>query len=248
MTPVDDRAKITYLVNNENVTYEVGYSNTDNAWTISNTHTPETINIEGSKTWDDANNQDGKRPSSITIRLYADGTELTDKVQTVTAANNWSWKFTDLPKYEDAGTEIVYTITEDAVENYMTVVDGYNVTNMHIPATINISGGKHWDDANNQDGKRPSSITIRLYADGTELTDKVQTVTAADNWKWTFTNLPKYANGREIVYTISEDAVTDYTTSVSGYNVTNTYTPEVVRVVIRKVWDDDEQPGWQAPD
>ena len=45
MTPVDDRAKITYLVNNENVTYEVGYSNTDNAWTISNTHTPETINI-----------------------------------------------------------------------------------------------------------------------------------------------------------------------------------------------------------
>ena len=247
MTPVDDRAKITYLVNNENVTYEVGYSNTDNAWTISNTHTPETINIEGSKTWDDANNQDGKRPSSITIRLYADGTELTDKVQTVTAANNWSWKFTDLPKYKDAGTEIEYTITEDAVENYMTVVDGYNVTNMHIPATINISGGKHWDDANNQDGKRPSSITIRLYADGTALTDKVQTVTAADNWKWTFTNLPKYANGREIVYTISEDAVTNYTTSVSGYNVTNTYTPEVVRVVIRKVWDDENNQDGKRP-
>ncbi|MEI3197000.1 MAG: Cna B-type domain-containing protein [Lachnospiraceae bacterium] len=194
MTPVDDGAEITYLVNDENVTYKVGYSNTDNAWTISNTHTPETIDIEGRKTWDDADNQDGKRPSSITIHLYADGRELTDKVQTVTAADNWSWKFTDLPKYAE-GKEIVYTIAEDAVENYTTVVDGYNVTNRHIPATINISGGKHWDDNNNQDGKRPSSIKIRLYADDTELTDKVQTVTAADNWEWTFTNLPKYANG-----------------------------------------------------
>ncbi len=246
MTPVDDKAEITYLVNDENVTYKVGYSNTDNAWTISNTHTPETIDIEGRKTWDDADNQDGKRPSSITIHLYADGRELTDKVQTVTAADNWSWKFTDLPKYAE-GKEIVYTIAEDAVENYTTVVDGYNVTNRHIPATINISGGKHWDDNNNQDGKRPSSIKIRLYADDTELTDKVQTVTAADNWEWTFTNLPKYANGTEINYTITEDVVADYTTSVRGYNVTNTYTPEVVRVVIRKVWDDNENQDGKRP-
>ena len=246
MTPVDDGAEITYLVNDENVTYKVGYSNTDNAWTISNTHTPETIDIEGRKTWDDADNQDGKRPSSITIHLYADGRELTDKVQTVTAADNWSWKFTDLPKYAE-GKEIVYTITEDAVENYTTVVDGYNVTNMHIPATIDISGGKHWDDNNNQDGKRPGSITIRLYADGTELTDKAQIVTAANGWNWKWEKLPKYANGREIVYTISEDAVTNYTTSVRGYNVTNTYTPEVVRVVIKKVWNDANNQDGKRP-
>ena len=203
------------------------------------------IDISGSKTWDDNNNQDGKRPGKIVINLLADGTKVASKE--VTAANNWSWNFTDLPKYKDAGTKIEYTIAEDAVENYMTVVDGYNVTNMHIPATINISGGKHWDDANNQDGKRPGSITIRLYADGTELTDKVQTVTAADNWEWTFTNLPKYANGTEINYTITEDAVADYTTSVRGYNVTNTYTPEVVRVVIRKVWDDENNQDGKRP-
>ena len=203
------------------------------------------IDISGSKTWDDNNNQDGKRPGKIVINLLADGTKVASKE--VTAANNWSWSFTDLPKYKDAGTKIEYTITEDAVENYMTVVDGYNVTNMHIPATINISGGKHWDDANNQDGKRPGSITIRLYADGTELTDKAQIVTAADNWEWTFTNLPKYANGTEINYTITEDAVADYTTSVRGYNVTNTYTPEVVRVVIRKVWDDENNQDGKRP-
>ena len=205
------------------------------------------IDISGSKTWDDNNNQDGKRPSEIKIHLFADGTELADKVQTVTAANNWSWSFTDLPKYKDAGTEIAYTITEDAVENYTTVVDGYNVTNMHIPATINISGGKHWDDNNNQDGKRPSSITIRLYADDTELTDKVQTVTAADNWEWTFTNLPKYANGTEINYTITEDVVADYTTSVRGYNVTNTHTPETIDIEGSKTWNDNNNQDGKRP-
>ena len=201
------------------------------------------IDISGSKTWDDNNNQDGKRPSEIKIHLFADGAELTDKVQTVTASNGWSWKWENLPKYAE-GKEIVYTIAEDAVENYMTIVDGYNVTNMHIPVTINISGGKDWNDANNQDGKRPGSITIRLYADGTELTDKVQTVTAADNWEWTFTDLPKYANGREINYTITEDAVAGYTTSVRGYNVTNTHTPETIDISGSKTWNDaDNQDG-----
>ena len=203
------------------------------------------IDISGSKTWDDNNNQDGKRPGKIVINLLADGTKVGSKE--VTAANGWSWNFTDLPKYKDAGTKIEYTIAEDAVADYIAKVEGYNVTNMHNPATIDISGGKTWDDNDNQDGKRPGSIKIRLYADGTELTDKAQIVTAADNWKWTFTNLPKYANGREIVYTISEDAVTNYTTSVRGYNVTNTYTPKVVRVVIKKVWNDANNQDGKRP-
>ena len=206
------------------------------------------IDINGSKTWDDNNNQDGKRPSEIKIHLFADGTELADKVQTVTAANNWSWSFTDLPKYKDAGTEIEYTITEDAVENYTTVVDGYNVTNMHIPATINISGGKHWDDNNNQDGKRPTSITIHLFADGVELADKVKTVTAADGWSWTFTDLPKYANGTEIVYTITEEMVEGYDSTVNGYNVTNTHIPETISISGSKTWNDANNQDQKRPD
>ncbi len=250
---VETRKDITYRVNGEKVVYQVGYSfDNEKTWTITNTRTPETIDISGSKTWEDGDNQDGKRPEKITLRLHAKAGEstLTDLEQDVTvtagADGKWSWSIKGLPKYNN-GTEITYTITEDAVENYTTVVDGYNVTNIHIPATIDISGGKTWNDNDNQDGRRPGSIKIRLYADDRELTDKVQTVTAADNWKWTFTNLPKYANGREIVYTISEDAVTNYTTSVSGYNVTNTYTPEVVRVVIRKVWDDNENQDGKRP-
>mgnify|MGYP002520023351 CR=1 FL=1 len=68
------------------------------------------------------------RPEEITINLYADN-ELVDS-KTVTEADGWAWTFENLYKYEN-GEEIEYTITEDAVEGYETVVDGYNVTNTH---------------------------------------------------------------------------------------------------------------------
>ena len=87
--------------------------------------------------------------------------------------------------------------SEDAVEGYTPTYTDFNVTNSHTPETIDISGSKTWDDKENQDGKRPESITIRLYADGKEL--RRLEVNEEDNWKWLFEDLPKYENGREIV-------------------------------------------------
>ena len=239
----EDKNEITYRVVEETVPeYDTEYEISDNGVEIYNHHTPEKVSVEGSKTWDDADNQDGKRPSSITVRLFADGTEVTSK--TVTANDNWSWSFENLDKYKD-GTEIVYTISEDAVTDYITVVDGYNITNTHTPEKISISGSKTWNDNNNQDGKRPESITVRLFADGTEVTSKA--VTANDNWSWSFTGLDKYNSGTEIVYTISEDIVADYTTVVNGYDVTNTYTPEKTTITGSKTWNDNGDQDGKRP-
>lgn len=324
--------EVTYTIEEVSVTgYEPEISGSSSTgFTITNTHTPETITISGSKTWDDANDQDGKRPSSITIRLYANGVEQKDKE--VTADDDWKWSFAGLPKYKD-GLEINYTITEDAVEDYtptytdfnvtntytpeqtsvtvkkawddkndqdgirpvsITVklladgadtketltlssgnnwtgtfnnldkyrdggqeivytieeveVSGYNtvisgdaskgfvITNSHTPATTEVSGSKTWDDANDQDGKRPDSITIRLYANGEQVDTK--TVTAENDWKWSFKNLPEYENGSKISYTITEDTVPGYTTNVDGFNVTNSYTPGKTSVTVTKAWND----------
>ena len=236
----ENKNEITYRVVEETVPeYDTEYEISDNGVEIYNHHTPEKVSVEGSKTWNDEENQDGKRPESITVRLFADGTEVTSK--TVTANDNWSWSFTGLDKY-NSGTEIVYTISEDTVADYTTVVDGYNITNTHTPEKISISGSKTWNDNGDQDGKRPESITVRLFADGTEVTSK--TVTANDNWSWSFTGLDKYNSGTEIVYTISEDTVADYTTVVDGYNITNTHTPEKISISGSKTWDDaDNQDG-----
>ena len=239
----EDKNEITYRVVEETVPeYDTEYEISDNGVEIYNHHTPEKVSVEGSKTWNDEENQDGKRPSSITVRLFADGTEVTSKI--VTANDNWSWSFTGLDKY-NSGTEIVYTISEDKVADYTTVVDGYNITNTHTPEKISISGSKTWDDADNQDGKRPESITVRLFADGTEVISK--TVTANDNWSWSFTDLDKYNSGTEIVYTISEDTVADYTTVVDGYNITNTHTPEKTTITGSKTWDDASNQDGKRP-
>ena len=228
----ENKNEITYRVVEETVPeYDTEYEISDNGVEIYNHHTPEKVSVEGSKTWNDEENQDGKRPESITVRLFADGTEVTSK--TVTANDNWSWSFTGLDKY-NSGTEIVYTISEDTVADYTTVVDGYNITNTHTPEKISITGSKTWNDEENQDGKRPSSITVRLLADGRVVSHKK--ITEKDNWSWNFEDLPVYKNGQKITYTISEDTVSGYKSKVTGYNVTNTYT-EAPKGTITMNWD-----------
>ncbi len=84
------------------------------------------------KVWDDKENKDGLRPEKITVRLLADGQEVA--VKEITATDNWQASFTDLPVYKD-GKKIVYTITEDPVAGYTSKIDGFTVTNRHIPPT-----------------------------------------------------------------------------------------------------------------
>ncbi len=232
--------EIAYTVQEVNV--PEGYTASVSGYTITNTHTPEVTSVSGSKTWADGNNQDGLRPTSITINLLADGVKIDSK--TVTAAENWAWSFDNLPVYQN-GQKITYTITEEAVAGYTPAVDGYNVTNTHTPEVTSVSGSKTWADGNNQDGLRPTSITINLLADGVKIDSK--TVTAAENWAWSFDNLPVYKNGQKITYTITEEAVTGYTSAVDGYNVTNTHTPAVTNLTVTKTWADGNNQDGKRP-
>ena len=240
----EEKNEITYRVVEVTVPeYDTEYEISDNGVEIYNHHTPEKVSVEGSKTWNDEENQDGKRPSSITVRLFADGTEVTSKE--VTANDNWSWSFENLDKYKD-GTEIVYTISEDEVADYTTVVDGYNITNTHTPEKISISGSKTWNDNGDQDGKRPSSITVRLLADGRVVSHKK--ITEKDNWSWIFEDLPVYEKGEKITYTIKEDSVENYETKLDGYNIINTHKTETTSVSGTKTWNDNNNQDGVRPD
>ena len=209
------------------------------------TNTYETTSVGGTKSWNDGNNQDGIRPDKITVNLFADGTKVKSQEVTPDASGNWEYSFTDLQKYKEEGQLINYTVTEDAVDGYETTVNGYNILNTHIPETISINGTKHWDDANNQDGKRPDSITVNLLADGNVYAS--QTVTAATNWTYNFTDLPKYKAGKEIKYKVEEVAVADYTTKVEGYDIYNTHTPETTSISGTKTWNDANDQDGKRP-
>ncbi len=237
-----DNVLIDYTV--KEVTDLSGYqsvvSGSDNNYTITNTHVPEVINLSGTKTWDDNNNQDGIRPESIVVHLLANGVD-TGQTKEVSQTDNWTYQFENLPKYQN-GQEIVYTVSEDSVGGYETIISGFNITNSHTPETTEVSGTKTWNDNDDQDGKRPDSITVNLLANGTKVTS--QEVTADTNWTYTFSNLAKYANGSAITYTVTEDSVDNYTTTINGYDITNSYTPGKTSLTVTKVWDDsDDQDG-----
>lgn len=229
---------ITYSVAEEAV---AGYTSTLNGYNLTNSHTPETVSIQGTKTWEDGDNQDGLRPEQITVKLLADGVE-TGQTTTATAANNWTYEFSNLPKNK-AGQAISYSVAEEAVAGYNTTVNGYDLTNNHATDLTSVSGTKTWQDNDDQDGLRPGQVTIKLLADGVE-TGQTAVASAANNWTYEFSNLPKNKAGKAITYSVAEEAVAGYTASVNGYNLTNSHTPETVSVQGTKSWqDNDNQDG-----
>lgn len=211
---------------------------------VTNSRTPETIEVSASKTWDDANNQDGKRPSNITLRLLADGVEVASKE--LSQAENWKWTFTNLPKYKLGGQKINYVVTEDAMEDYSCQVSSYDFTNTHIPEKTFLQVTKAWNDGDNQDGLRPQSVTIKLLADGQD-TGRTLELNGDNLWTGTFTEIDVYkpgAVGQKVTYTVEEEAIGNgYETvitgdQVKGYVVTNSRIPETIALSGSKTWDD----------
>ncbi|WP_367379000.1 Cna B-type domain-containing protein [Enterococcus gilvus] len=205
------------------------------------------VNVPIKKIWDDANNQDGKRPEKIAVTLVANG-KPTKKTLTVTASANWSGAFENLEKYDEAKKEILYSVKESDVPDYeLTSISpdgkgGFEVTNSHKAEVISVQGKKVWDDADNQDGKRPEKITVNLFADGKF--EQSKDVSEKTNWAYEFINLPKFKDGKEINYSVKESSVTDYTTTITDFTITNKYVPGKTSVSATKHWDDsDNQDG-----
>ena len=192
------------------------------------------------KVWDDDDNRDGKRPASLTVML-SDGTEVE-----LSESNSWTATVYELPKYDD-GKAIVYTWTEDETS----LTEGYSLTNTEKSGTVTTLTNSYtpeeteativkvWDDEENRDGKRPTSLTVTL-SDGTEVE-----LSEANSWTATVKNLPKYDDGVAIVYNWAEANVPEGYTLTSNSTVgtvttlTNSYSvegPGKTEVTVEKVW------------
>lgn len=211
------------------------------------------IDLELTKTWDDGSDADGLRPApadyKAKLHLLADRTDVTsayaDKI-TVTdnGDNTFTVKVSGLPQYY-AGTEIVYTMTEDEIAKYTTDTDdpqkdGGRWTNSHTPEETEITVTKIWNDENDQKKIRPTAAEykakLHLRANGTDVTgtyaDKIEVTDNGDNtFTVTVSGLPKNAAGNPIVYTMTEAPINGYTpdtTRPQGNNGswTNSYTKE----------------------
>lgn len=246
-TAIKNATKFPYTVSKIKGSVEVVAGNAVE-YTVTNSKGELKVSATVKKIWNDGNNQDGKRPENLKVELKKGDTVV--KEVTLNAGNNWTATVTDLEEKEN-GQTIDYTWSEkDLPEGYsLTSTDKEGsittLTNTYFIETIKIEGTKTWSDGGNQDGSRPSSITVNLLANGTKVASKE--VTAKDNWKYSFTDLPKYENGIAINYTVTEDAVAGYSTTINGYDITNSYTPGQTSVTVTKAWVDNDNKGNKRP-
>ena len=102
-----------------------------------------------------------------------------------------------------------------------------NGANVHFVGTwtfaadsTTLTGTVNWIDNDNGAGRRPQSVLVHLIADGQDTGISV-TVDEAMGWKYSFENLPRFKDGKEIVYSVREDEVEGYSNQAEGMNVTN---------------------------
>ena len=223
----------------------------DDEKAFENTYTPAKTEVSVKKVWKDENNQDGKRPSSVTVKLLADGQD-TGKTLELTEANGWAGSFKDLDA-DKGGTPIKYTVVEVTVPGYTSEItgdaaSGFTITNSYSPETVDVKATKNWDDANNQDGKRPTKITINLLADGKKVDSKEVQAAADGTWTVEFTKLAKYKDGKEIKYTVTEEAVAEYEATITDFTITNKYAPKEIDYKVTKVWNDANNQDGKRPE
>ena len=210
-------------------------------------HVSTSVEIPVSVTWDDAENQDGARIEAVEAELYANGEATGNKV-TLNAENNWTAKFASVDVKKD-GTRIKYEVKGTEADGYDVSVagdildeKGLVLTYKHIPAVVNVSARVSWNDANNQDGIRPTDTLVQLYADGTALGDKA-VIESNKEWTKTWSNLPKYKAGKEIAYNVIAYAVSGYTVKVTGnvlegYKAEYTHNVQKMNVTVQNAWND----------
>ncbi|WP_272188494.1 Cna B-type domain-containing protein [Bacillus sp. BP-3] len=128
----------------------------------------------------------------------------------------------------DPQAKVPFTIDADAAKGVKLMVP-------NKVKTTSISGTKTWKDNNATD--RPNSIQVELLRNGQVVT--TQEVTAANNWNYTFTDIPAYDNdGNAYTYTVREQTVAGYKSEVNGYNITNIKDAKT-KVEGTKTWKDN---------
>ena len=187
--------------------------------------------LEGAKIWKD--DEESKRPDTLTIHIKngtkeIEGSPIVLHKSDFEGQDQWTWSL-ELP--EGADEDASYVVSEEypsgyAYKNdYICETDGYDLINTWHKDTVTISGQKIWVDGDNADGLRPETVTIHLYADGEEVASAV--TSKEGEWKYCFPGQPRQKDGKDIVYTVTEDPVEYYKTEIDGYNVINTLVPRI---------------------
>ncbi len=228
-----------------------------NTFTLPDDIKNATTSITATKHWVDTEEQKVHRPANIKVQIKNGETVVAEKEISNTTENV---TFEDLPKYDEAGNEINYTIVEaevneDDLEFYVSSIEGNIITNTFtVPTgTIQIEVNKVWVDTEEQKVHRPANIKVQIKNGETVVAEKEISNTTENI---TFEDLPKYdEDGNKINYSIIEAEVNEgdlkfYESSIEGNTITNTFTvpSETINIEVTKVWVDTEEQKVHRPE
>lgn len=221
---------INYTVKEQEVT---GYSaavtgDVEEGFVITNT---ELTTVKAEKKWLDGES------THDDVQLDIFGVDQTNPVDTITLKDTGSTTSKALPKYDENGDVITYTVKEQTPAGYSSTITGdmekgFIVTNTKV---TNVQVKKKWLDG---ETTHPE-INILVFASNDTKAVETVTLTAAKNYEATIENLPKYdRSGKEITYSVKEEAVEGYASAVTGnekdgFVVTNT---KQTKFDLTKVW------------
>ncbi|MDR1823968.1 MAG: Cna B-type domain-containing protein [Bifidobacteriaceae bacterium] len=177
--------------------------------------------------FDDANNQDGKRPIPYTTTVelwqqvwngssYGSATHVAGKDITATIPSGQTFvsltptEWTGLPVGSDPSHPTKYQAVAVTVPTDYTATYTYTgntdteITLTHVPETTSVTVTKVWADTGFET-LRPAAITVQILANGTPVGSAV-TLNGSESTPWSFTQtgLAKYAAGSLITYTVTE--------------------------------------------
>ena len=190
---------------------------------LTQNHTPATTSISGTKTW--SGDTEDIRPSAISINLLADGQQSQTRQITENAAGEWIYSFQNLPKYENHGKEIAYSVSETGAEDYAVTATGYDLQNVYHPYG-DLTVSKTVTNGTAQTANQKFTFHLNLTKqDGSDYTDAV-TYKKSDGTTGTITSGRTFelGAGESIVlkelpkgtsWKVTEDAVSGYTADAS---------------------------------
>ena len=278
----ENENKITYTIDEvvANVEDQVKldlYNKSIENGVITNTFDPSKLTdkteVPATKVWANMDS-DAARANTITsIKLQVKNGDTVVADQVVTAENNWTYTFKDLPVYDEAGNRITYTIDEVAVNAedqaklglYNKSIENRVITNTFDPSKLTdkteVSVTKVWANMDSDAAKANTLTSIKLQVKNGDMVVAEQVVTANEDWKHTFTELPVYDEaGNRITYTIDEVVVNAedqakldlYDKSIENGVITNTFKPERVTektdITMTKIWEDNNNKFNTRPD
>ena len=171
--------------------------------------------------WDDLDDEDGRRPASVTLRLMKNGMAYRDdEVDIRRVGDSWDYEITPaegvtFPLVED-GETVEYSIQEDPVAYYEEPLyngdaeTAFIVTNRHRSETHDLTVYKDW---NTPDTRQPKSVQVTLLSDLNKenVFKPVETVILREpEWRHLFENLPLHHQGRLIQYRTEEKVPAGY--------------------------------------